>query len=141
MQTLNFTLEVINGSISILTYFVLLFLGYYLITELGLKRFTWKNLFIISTAIGLAFSLFIEQLGSFLTRMIIWFWRMAGANVPFTPTQNGMLVLGAAITMVGLIMMIRVLSRPRFGEWPWVIATAIVVSYDALAVALHFVKR
>lgn len=137
MQTLNFTLEVINGSISVLTYFVLIFLGYYLVSGFGRHQFTWKNLFIISTAIGLAFSLFIEKMGTFLTRTIIWLWRVAGAQVPFTVAQNVVLIVGALLTMMGLLMMIRVLSRPRFGNWPWATAAIIVATYDVVSVIIH----
>lgn len=140
MQNLNFILEVINGSVSILTYFLLVFLAYYIAEDFGKETFTWRNLFVLSTAMALVIALFVEKTGTFLTRSVIWLWRMTGGSVPFSVAENLILIVGAALTMMGLLMLIRILSRQRFGNWPWAFAAVIVFSYDAAAVITHLMR-
>jgi len=140
MDKLNFTLEVINGSVSILTFFLLFFLSVYLTSTIRREGFTWKSFFWVSTAASLVVALFIEKTGTLATRTVTWIWRARGGNLPFTEAQDFFLVLGAFFTAIGLIMMIRVLSRPRFGNWPWMVSTIVALDYVGVETFIHLMR-
>jgi hypothetical protein len=140
MDRLNFTLEVINGSISILTFFLLFFLSVYLASHIRREGFTWKSFFWMSTAASLVVTLFIEKTGTLATRTVTWIWRSRGGNLPFTSIENFFLVIGAVLTVIGLIMMIRVLSRPRFGNWPWMVSTIVALGYVGVESFTHLMR-
>jgi hypothetical protein len=140
MQKLNFTLEIINGSISILTFFLLFFLVVYLISDLKREGFSVKVFFLMSTAVSLVVALFVEKLGALTTRTVIWIWRAHGGNLPFSTLEDILLVVGAVFTAAGLVMMIRVLSRPRFGEWPWIVSSVAALDYTALELILNLTR-
>lgn len=140
MDRLNFTLEVINGSVSILTFFLLFFLSVYLASNIQREGFTWKSFFWMSTAVSLVTALFIEKTGTLASRTVVWIWRTQGGTLPFTKIEDFFLVIGALLTAIGLIMMIRVLSRPRFGNWPWMVSTIVALDYVGVETFIHLMR-
>jgi hypothetical protein len=140
MTQLNFTLEIINGSISILTFFLLFFLSVYLVSHIRREGFTWKTFLWMSTAASLVVALFIEKTGTLATRTVTWAWRSRGGNLPFTSIEDFFLIVGAILTVIGLIMMIRVLSRPRFGNWPWMVSTIVALDYVGVETFIHLMR-
>lgn len=140
MERLNFTLELINGSIAILSFFLLFFLTTYLVSDIKREGFSFKTFFWMSTAASLVVSLFIEKTGTFATRTVIWLWRTNGGGVVFDQTQDFFLIFGSLLTTAGLVMMIRVLSRPRFGNWPWMVSTIVAIDYVTVETIIHAMR-
>jgi hypothetical protein len=140
MQHLNFTLEVVNGSISILSFFLLFFLGIYLIYDIRREGFSVKIFFLMSTAVSLVVALFVEKLGTLTTRTVVWAWRAQGGAVPFTKVEDFFLILGAVFSATGIVMMVRVLSRPRFGDWPWMTASVVMLSYATVEMIINLMR-
>jgi hypothetical protein len=79
----------------------------------------------------------VENFGTGLTRVLSWIWRMGGGELPFNDLQNLILITGSLLTASGLLWMIAILSRPRYGEWPWRASAAIAGGYVLLAVAVR----
>jgi hypothetical protein len=38
-------------------------------------------------------------------------------------------IIGAVLTSIGLLWLLRVMSRARFGDWPWVVSSILLVIY------------
>lgn len=130
MQNANFILELSNGCNSIITAFLLLFLTSYLFTGISRKGLRWRLLFMVPTALALGIAMYVEKVGTLVTRSGIWVWRLTTqGELPFTSVQTAFLILGSLITTVGLLMLLRILSRPRYGDWPWSIALSTVLIY------------
>lgn len=126
---LNFFLQVANGAIAMLTFFLLFFLFVYLHYDIRRDGFKFKTFFLMSTAASLVVTIAIEKLGTFFTRLAVWIWRGHGGVDAFSTTENALFVLGAMLTAFGLVLMIRVLSRPRFGDWPWMFSVTMAAIY------------
>lgn len=141
MKNLNFILEQVNGAASILTFSLLIVLTLYLLEWVDYKhKTTWQSILVgVPPAIALAFVLYVEKTGTLLTRMVVWTWRTFGhGDAPFTDTQTGFLVFGAVLTSVGLLLMIRLLTHYRSGNWPWVASASLVTAYLLVSSAAHF---
>lgn len=131
MANLNFILEQANGSTSILSFSLLVFLTFYLWDWLHYKNMNvWTALFVgLPPAIALALVLYLEKIGTLMTRAVVWAWRMAGAAKPFTEIETDFLLGGALLTALGLLLMIRLLTMPRFGNWPWLASAGLTIAY------------
>lgn len=142
MQKLNFILEQINGAASLLTFSLLLFLSFYLWDWLAYKHRTpWSAMLVgLPPAIALAAILYMEKIGTLMTRVVVWSWRtFREGNIPFNDVETGFLIGGAAITSMGLLLMIRLLTLPRFGNRAWVASAAITAAYLLATTIWHFV--
>ncbi len=137
MQKLNFTLEVINGAVSILIFFLLVWIAFHLFDRRRFFKSWWALALGIPGGLSLAFYLGVEQSGTLLTRVVVWVWRMTGGSVPFSSVQNGLLILGAVSTGLGILLIIRLLSRPRFGDWPWLTAFFVSIGYVIVRSLIH----
>jgi hypothetical protein len=49
-----------------------------------------------------------------------------------TFTQPGLLLFGAGIIAIGSLCKIRAISKPSFGNWPWLASLALVNFYLAV---------
>lgn len=139
METLSFILELLNGTSSILVFFLLVWLSFHLY-----DRHSEDGIGIVASVLGmaggvsLALYLYVEQAGLFLTRAVVFNWRINGAMYPFTFSQNIIFGLGAFMVSSGILLMIRLLSRPRFGEWPWVMTAAVTSLFVVIRTAIHY---
>jgi hypothetical protein len=140
MESLKFALELLNGTTTLLSFFLLIWLSFYLYERYHERDGVtlWSMFFGISGAVSLALYLYIEELGLFLTRLVVWVWRMDGAEHPFTDTQNIVFITGGFLFSLAILLMIRVLSRPRFGEWPWFMAGLITTVYVVTRSIVHY---
>jgi hypothetical protein len=131
MQNLNFTLKVINGAITLLTISLLIFMTFYIVNAFKRRRLSWRNLwFGLPISVSLAFIIYIDKLGALITRLVVWTWRNKGGDSsPFNTPETWWLFIGALVTGLGMLLMIRLLSRPRFGDWPWLASAAITTLY------------
>lgn len=143
MENLNFILEQLNGATSILTFCLLVFLTFYLWDWLDYKSTTPLHAILIGLppAIALAAILYIDKIGTLMTRATAWVWRMTtGGTVPFGAIETGFLIGGGAVTTVSTLLMINLLTRPRFGPWPWRASALLVGGYVTLS-TLAFLWR
>jgi len=81
--------------------------------------------------------LYVEKTGSFMTRAAVWVWRLTTGGIePFTETEKGFLFAGSFLSGVGILLLIRILSRPRFGEWPWIASGIVAYGYVLTSVLI-----
>lgn len=138
MEKLKITLELLNGSAVILGTFLLVWLSFYIIDRYREEQMTmWSILCGVSGSISLAIYLYIEQTGIILTRAVIWNWRVAGARYPLSHIQDLFFAFGGFLISLGILLIIRLLSRPRFGEWPWVVAAITTFSYIVVRALMY----
>ena len=139
MVNLNFILEQINASTSLLIFFFLCWSSWYLWEFFAYRGYSWRTIFVgLPPAIGLLLILFFEKIGTLMTRATIWAWRAGtGGTLPFTDTQTAFLLAGATFTAIGILFLIRVLSRPRLGEWPWMGAGIIAGGWVLISTLIH----
>jgi hypothetical protein len=141
MKILNFVLETTNGAVSLLTAFFLIFLTVYLIQEFRARKLTWRKMAAaLPVGIAVALALYIEKVGALTTRIIIFIWRVHGGDIPFSDIELGLLSFGAEATAVGLLMMMRILSRARYGDWPWIVVSLITLVYVGVTMALYLIS-
>ena len=134
----NFILEITNGVVSILVLCLLVWLFEHLRTEFRQRGLTWKMALFGMPSVAIVAALMLEKSGTAISRIVIFFWRFGGGSFQFTRTQNSLLIVGSLITASGLLWIIAILSRPRYGEWPWRASAVLAASYALLAVAFRF---
>jgi hypothetical protein len=140
MKNLNFILEQINGAAALLTFCLLVFLSFYLWDWRVYKRPARLRTLLtgLPPALALASIIYLETLGTLITRATVWGWRLSTrGTVPFTYLETSFLLLGAFMTSAGILLMIRLLTSPRFGGWPWKIAALISGGYVTTSVVLY----
>lgn len=134
MKNLNFILEQVNAAASLLTFSLLIFLTFYLWDWLKYKGSTpWRALLVgLPPAIALAAILYLEKIGTITTRTVVWVWRaLRGGAVPFSNIEMFFLLAGALLTSFAMLLMIRLLTKPRFGDWPWLASASVTCIYLA----------
>lgn len=141
MKNLNFTLEQINGSVALLTFFFLCWCSFYLWEFFKYRgTYSWRTALVgLPPAIGLAVVLYVEKSGTLITRAVVWVWRWTTGGVElFTMSQQVFLFIGSALTAAGMLLLIRILTRPRLGEWPWIASGLVTAGYVLVSVAIRF---
>jgi hypothetical protein len=76
-------------------------------------------------------AMWFEWAGSVVTRDTVFYWRrfgVGGAGGPMSPTQTGLMVLGASLMVFGTIFMTYVLSHRTLGHGPWVASAVAVIT-------------
>ncbi|WP_187399363.1 hypothetical protein [Bradyrhizobium paxllaeri] len=134
----NFYLEMINGTSVILIAVLLAFLVTYIKAELHRRDLSWRDLFDYPAGLSLALSITVAAFGFALTRGSLWVWRQFGSGEQMSEWQLHLALIGSAITSLGILWMIRVLSRPRFGDWPWIAAGSATLLYAAINAVGHY---
>ena len=87
-------------------------------------------LYRMPSAMRLGMAVLALAAGIFVSRAAIWWWRITtGGDIKQFSAQNPILILGAVLGSLGLIWIIRAVTWPRFGNWPWVIALISSVAY------------
>lgn len=140
MKNLNFILEQINGAAALLTFCLLVFLTFYLWDWRVYKRPAKLRTLLVGLppALALTCVIYLETLGTLITRATVWGWRLSTrGTAPFTSAQLAFLLLGACMTSAAILLMIRLLTSPRFGGWPWKLVALIVGGYVAVSVGLY----
>lgn len=126
-------LELLNGGSIVPELLCLVVVGIYLSRESrrrGLRPLDWVHL---PSNMDLMLALFICDSGIFFRSSISWAWRFFGAG-DFNAAQGAGLVIGGTVAALGFLCKIRALTRPDYGDAPWLAATA--SSVVALAVLL-----
>lgn len=125
--TLIRLLDTMNGVITIMSAALIVILTAYLIS-----RRREINFLAVSLPIGmsLALAIYVREMGSLLTRLVLWAWlRVGGVSLPATGIQASLMLIGAFGMIFGLLWLIAILSRPQWGDWPWLATAAAAIVY------------
>lgn len=85
-------------------------------------------------ALGLAFALLVRETGTVITRTVVAVWRrgIGGSGGQASIGQAIGLTIGAMVLVAGSILLIRVLSRPLYGNRLWVLVGLTNIAYVAV---------
>lgn len=126
-------LEILNGVGVILAVCFLIFLTVYLAREHKARNLRlWDWFFRLPPSMHLVVAIYVFDLGVVVRAGVIWIWRRFFAGGDMTLTQLSLLLFGAGIIAIGSLCKIRAISKPTFGNWPWVAALGIVLLYLAV---------
>lgn len=122
-EKLNLFLLVLNSNFAIVTLFLLFSAFIYVVWQAHEHRMTWSDwAFNVPLGITVAFALSVEGFGNLIIRVTAWAWRLAGGYEPFGSQQLVAIGTGSVIGLCGLLLVIRAISRPRYGEKVWLAA-------------------
>ena len=132
---MNFSavLEAANGVWAILALWLTAFMVYHIAKILAQRRIGWRRVllnFDLPLSVQLAFGVLVISLAVLVTRGFIWFARMQhGGNVDSIVAQSGFYLFGTALGVGGFLSILRTISQPSFGHWPWVGALISATAY------------
>lgn len=126
-------LEILNGVGVILSMCFLVFLTVYLGREHYARNLKFRDWFFrLPPSMHLVVAIYVFDLGVVLRTGTIWIWRRFFASGDMSLLQLLLLLFGAAVIGIGSLCKIRAISKPSFGNWPWVAALVLVVFYLAV---------
>jgi len=125
-------LQITNGTVIIQVASVLAVLIFYVFDQKQLRGMTWRQCIADPSAgIALALPLIGVNCGILITRGSVYTWRHMGGAAPLGQSQRVLVLIGTIITALALLWLVRVLSRARFGEWPWIATGSAALAYVA----------
>jgi len=142
---LNFILETINGVVLILSFPLLIVLTIYIISKIRQQKQPLHQALVNapnSTVLALALALYLDKVGVLVTRVAVWTWRHFGDGLkggPMNDTQVHALLAGTALSAVGLLWLIGILSRPRYGNGPWLACITVTAIYLISTCTRHLI--
>lgn len=139
-MTVNFLLQTVNGVVVILTTLALLFLLLYVLEPRHRRGTWWYDILHPLPGPALAQPMIVIKLGWLLTRAPIWLWRMftGGAETGFSVYIQYCIVAGAVVSSIGFVWLIKLISRGRYGHWPWQMSSALITVYALASFAITF---
>lgn len=123
-------LELSNGLWTIVSVSLVIFLSYHLIKVSILRKITFRMWFFrLPLSMQLALGILIVALGIAMRSGQVWVDRLlhAGELSPSFGTHT--FVFGTLVAVTGFMCILRVLTRPMLGNWPWVVTTLVMVAY------------
>ena len=124
-------LEAGNGVWAIVTFWLSIFLIYHIGIVRLQRRVKWRRFF---TGLPLSMQIAVGMLAAAsavcLTRFVVWFarWR-GGGPVEMAMLETWFFLGGIGLGVVGFLCVLRAVSFPAFGHWPWVGALASMAIY------------
>ncbi len=129
----NFYLESVNATITILLAAALAFLSVYIVEQKRQRGLTWLACWLgPPPGMALAMPMWTIKLGLVMTRGAIWTLREFSDLDGPIGWELYPLLIGTAISAVGALWLVGVLGRARYGDWPWVAAGCAALAYVAL---------
>lgn len=123
--------EVVNGNWAVLAFILILVCACYIKHEWFANR-VWTQ------GMGIAASIVLLSVGVCSTRAIVFIWRHFYGQTEFTDGQAIGLSIGGAIGAAGFLILIRRISKPLFGDGPWIATLAVCSLFTAYILAGYF---
>jgi hypothetical protein len=126
-MSLNTLLELSNGSWAILGLFALYALGEYLFIEKRMRGLSFERMiFALPVSMQLGVALAVLAIGISGRSLSIWAWRAFGLG---EGPDTAAVIVTTMVGCVGMLCVIRVVSRPRYRHRLWVAGLASVVAF------------
>lgn len=126
----NEAAEMANGVWAILALWLFIFLTHHLVIVWKQRRLPLTKFVSLPLSMQLAFGMLIVALAIFITRSIVWWQRYSHDGVlNDQATTTLTFLLGTGVGIVGLLCILRTVSKPIHGHWPWLSALASVTVY------------
>lgn len=123
-------LEMGNGVWAIVALWLIIFLTYHLLKVFFL-RWPRRGIFDQPQSVKLAVGVYVVAWAILITRGVIWWGRSSNGGKLTDLEANGVNIYtaGVALGIVGFLCILRTVTRPNFGHWPWLAALFTVFIY------------
>lgn len=140
-MTPEFNLELLNGNWGIASLALAIICGIYLRHEVTARRQRHSSEPLLSRSrltlgMRIAVALFTLSLGIFIRSAETWRWRFGGGAI--IDLNQGWLILGDMIAVLGFLCAIREISEPLYGRAPWICTLIALVLFNVASVAHRF---
>lgn len=127
-------LELSNGAGALLDLIFIAILGLYLFRE-GLRRkLSFSDwLFRLPPNMHFAVAVLVYDTSVMVRSSAIWIWRRFYGAGEFPPAIQLALVLGAYGMVIGMLCKIRSISKPDYGDLPWMASAWLVLLFVAVS--------
>lgn len=114
-------LEAGNGVWALTALWLTVFLIYHLLIVRMQRKIKWTKILQLPLSMQLALGMLVVSISILTTRGIIWYSRYTN-NSTFAPqaTDTTVYVLGTILGVIGFLCILRTVTRPILGHWPWV---------------------
>lgn len=134
----NLPLELLNGGGMVVELFFLIYMVQYLwkeTTRRGLGVRTWLA-GQLPPSMNFAVAVVVFDVGVWARSVDIWVWRRFFGAAPFNMTQIIILGLGALAILLGSLCKVRAITKPDYGNGPWMVALGSTAAF--IAATLYF---
>lgn len=123
-------LEVANGVWAIVALWLTVFLIYHLLLVKSQRSISWSRMFNLPLSMQLAVGTLVVSSAIFITRTIIWLSRHANNGLlSLQATDTIAFVSGTVLGIIGFLCILRTVTRPLLGHWPWIGALLNAAAY------------
>jgi hypothetical protein len=130
-RSIDKVLELANGEWVIVCLCLLAFLIYYLLhVGRAYKLLTVRRVIRLPMGMRLAIGIAVVCVGMISRSAPIWYDRFThdGVLTSISMMEKALLI-GTAISITGFCCIMRVVTRPMLGNWPWMLTLALMTGY------------
>jgi hypothetical protein len=132
----RYLLEMANGLWTIILFYIVVFLAYHLVKVGVQRRLFWRGWIHQPTSVQLAVGVWVASIGVLGTRYVTWYSRYENdGHISMTSFDTGSFVLCTVIGAAGFMCILRVITKPVLGHWPWVTAMLWCLIYLAWTIS------
>lgn len=123
-------LEIANGLWMIIAFWLIVFLAYHIIVVGKQRHIHGKKWIDLPLSMQLAVAVWFSSVGICTTRIIIWWSRFQNDGyVEMQSFDTFGFLIGTMIGLAGFLCLLRVVTRPMLGDWPWTSALTCCALY------------
>lgn len=131
----EFLSEILNGNAALAAISLTIICAIYLAHEaVALKVWGWEWRSRLSRGMRVAMAVMTLSVGAGLRSVEVVRWRVMGGKL-----SEFWLTAGSIVAMIGFLCCIREISKPLYGDGPWLWTLAAMVIYTACTSALRMV--
>lgn len=122
--------EMSNGVWAILAFWLSIFLTHHLVMVWRSHHFRWKSFINLPLSMQLAIGMLVVTIAILINQTAVWYARHTNFGVFSEQASSSVIFLvGKTVGIVGLLCILRTVSKPALGNWPWLSALASVGVY------------
>ena len=132
-----FLLELLNGNWGIASASLAIICGMYLLHETlarGMPSWQWRKK--ITVGMRVAIALMTLSLGVSIRSTEVYIWRVLSGDLP--DLSQFWLILGGTIALVGFLCCIREISKPLYGNGPWIWTLVFMALFTVASITNRF---
>lgn len=129
----GFLLELLNGNWGIAAAALTIICGVYLSHEAIARNINLWERDRMTLGMKVSVGLFFLSLGVAIRSAEVYFWRRLGAS-DLNALNQTWLILGSGIALVGFLCCIRVISRPLYGNAPWIWTLIAMIGFNLISI-------
>lgn len=110
-----------NGVWAIVALWLTVFLIYHLVVVGFQRSIKLSRIFNLPLSMQLAVGTLVVSVAIFITRFIIWISRHSNNGVlSLQATDTVAFISGTVLGIIGFLCILRTVTRPILGHWPWI---------------------